>query len=572
MCRSEGNSTGGGVGGLVGSTCGEIEASYAVGPVSGTVAAGGLVGTGRSLRVRFSYWDLDTSGRRVGVGSHDVNDNGVIDGTESPRIGVAGMTTSELQAPTDYEDIFETWNVDLNPPFIGEGEADDPWDFGTATQYPVLSRDLNGVGGATWQEFGYQIRTGPTLTASTSDGQAQVNLSWTAADLSSWSPAPGNTYTVTRDNGTTVEMIAQGLTGTAYNDTGVTTGRRYIYQLTVVVDGGEAARSAPVAVTAGRANQPPVAVGTLANRSLQVGSMASVVVEVAGAFSDPDNDTLTYGASSSPSSVASVSQSGSQVTVTPGVAGRATVTVTATDAGGSNTSATHRFTVTVGNNYDSDGDGLIEISSLAQLDAVHHDLNGNGIPDYSDDAAAYVAAFPSPFDRMGCSFEGCSGYELEADLDLDTNGSGDADAGRCVLERRRRLGADRPARVRFLSDADRSLPHDVRGQRAFHLQPVRQPRQLFRSVRWGCSGRCRREPQTDRCGRDGHRSCRRIDRGQSGPRHQRPDLGTGVRRAAGRRSDRGQSATHPPRQQLCGGHEHGTADGVSSRGRFGHHF
>ena len=429
MCSFEGNSTGGGVGGLVGSTCGEIEASYAVGPVSGTVAAGGLVGTGRSLRVRFSYWDLDTSGMRVGVGSHDVNDNGVIDGTESPRIGVGGMTTSELQAPTDYEGIYETWNVDLNPPFIGEGEADDPWDFGTATQYPVLSRDLNGVGGATWQEFGYQIRTGPTLTASTSDGQAQVNLSWTAADLSSWSPAPAITYTVTRDNGTTVETVATGVTGTGYNDTGVTVGTRYTYQLTAVVDGGVAARSAPVAVTAGRASQPPVAVGTLANRSLQVDSMTSVVVEVSGAFSDPDSDTLTYGASSSSSSVASVSRSGSVVTVTPGVAGRATVTVTATDAGGSNTSATQRFTVTVGNNYDSDGDGLIEIQSLAQLDAVHHDLNGNGIPDNSDDSAAYTAAFPSPLDRMGCGFEGCSGYELEADLDFDTNGSGDADSG-----------------------------------------------------------------------------------------------------------------------------------------------
>ena len=429
MCSFEGTSTGGGVGGLAGSSCGDIEASYARGPVSGTAATGGLVGTGPYLGARFSYWDLDTSGRRVGVGSHDVNDNGVIDGTESPRIGVGGMTTSELQAPTEYEGIYETWNVDLNPPFIGEGEADDPWDFGTAAQYPVLSRDLNGVGGATWQEFGYQIRAGLTLTASTSDGQARVNLSWTAADLSSWSPAPGITYTVTRDNGTTVETIAEGLTGTGYNDTGVTAGRRYTYRVTAVVDGGEAAQSAPVAVTAGRANQPPVAVGTLANRSLQVGSMTSVVVEVAGAFSDPDNDTLTYGASSSSSSVASVSRSGSEVTVTPGVAGRARVTVTATDAGGSNTSATQRFTVTMGNNYDSDGDGLIEIDSLAQLDAVHHDLNGNGIPDRSDDSAAYTAVFPSPLDRMGCGFEGCSGYELEADLDFDTNGSGDADAG-----------------------------------------------------------------------------------------------------------------------------------------------
>ena len=429
VCSFEGTSTGGGVGGLVGSSCGDIEASYARGAVSGTAATGGLVGTGLYLGARFSYWDLDTSGMRVGVGTHDVNDNGVIDGTESPRIGVEGMTTSELQAPTDYEGIYETWNVDLNPPFFGEGEADDPWDFGTATQYPVLSRDLNGVGGATWQEFGYQIRAGLTLTASTAEGQAQVNLTWTAADLSAWSPAPGITYTVTRDNGTTVQTIAEDLTGTGYNDTGVTTGRRYTYRVTAVVDGGEAARSAPVAVTAGRANQPPVAVGTLANRSLLVGSMTAVVVEVSGAFSDPDDDTLTYGASSSPSSVASVSRSGSEVTVTPGVAGRARVTVTATDAAGSNTSATQRFTVTVGNDYDSDGDGLIEIDSLAQLDAVRHDSNGNGIPDYSDNSAAYAAAFPSPFDRMGCGFEGCSGYELEADLDFDTNGSGDADAG-----------------------------------------------------------------------------------------------------------------------------------------------
>ena len=429
MCGFEGTSSGGGVGGLVGSSCGYIEASYAVGPVSGTAATGGLVGTGAYLGARFSYWDLDASGMRVGVGSHDVNDNGVIDGTESPRIGVEGMTTSELQAPTDYEGIYETWNVDLNPPFFGTGEADDPWDFGTATQYPVLSRDLNGVGGATWQEFGYQIRAGLTLTASTADGQARVNLTWTAADLSAWSPAPSITYTVTRDNGTTVQTVAEGLTGTGYNDTGVTTGRRYTYRVTAVVDGGEAARSAPVAVTAGRANQPPVAVGTLANRSLQVGSMTSVMVEVAGAFSDPDNDTLTYGASSSSSSVASVSRSGSEVTVTPGVAGRATVTVTATDAGGSNTSATQRFRVTVGNDYDSDGDGLIEIDSLAQFDAIHYDLNGNGIPDRSDDSAAYTAVFPSPLDRMGCGFEGCSGYELEADLDFDTNGSGDADSG-----------------------------------------------------------------------------------------------------------------------------------------------
>ena len=52
------------------------------------------------------------------------------------------------------------------------------------------------------------------------------------------------------------------------------------------------------------------------------------------------------------------------------------VTVTATDAGGSNRTATQTFTVTVA--QDADGDGLIGIHTPAQLDAVRHDLDGDG--------------------------------------------------------------------------------------------------------------------------------------------------------------------------------------------------
>ena len=82
--------------------------------------------------------------------------------------------------------------------------------------------------------------------------------------------------------------------------------------------------------------------------------------------------------------------------------------------------------MTVGHDYDADGDGLIGISNLAQLDAVRYDLDGDG---YAGTVAAYAAAFPSPLDRLGCGVDGCSGYELLADLDFDTNNSGDADAG-----------------------------------------------------------------------------------------------------------------------------------------------
>ena len=418
--------SGGGVGGLVGSSCGVIRVSYATGEVSGDVAVGGLIGSGY-VRVQSSYWDLETSGVRVGVGEDDENDNGVIDGTESQRLGVGGKTTTELQKPTDYTGIYAAWNVDLDGSPFSSGEVDDPWDFGTSTQYPVLSVDFNDDDRATWQEFGYQVRDSLTLTAATTANQAQVVLSWNAISTSSWSPAPDVSYTLYRDDGTTIEAIETNLTGITHTDTDVTISDPYTYWVAAVVDGGEAARSAPVSVIAGGANQPPVSVGIIADRQLTVGSMA-VEVDVAAAFQDPESDTLTYAATSSRTSVATVSRSGSMITITPESAGRTIITVTATDAGGSNMSASQRFVVTVGNDYDADGDGLIGISNLAQFDAIRHDLNGNGIV-ADDDAAAYTEAFPDAFDRLGCGIEGCSGYELLADLDFDTNGNGRADAG-----------------------------------------------------------------------------------------------------------------------------------------------
>ena len=73
--------------------------------------------------------------------------------------------------------------------------------------------------------------------------------------------------------------------------------------------------------------------------------------------------------------------------------------------------------------YDADNDNLIEISALAQLDAVRYDLDGNGQGVVGDDAVAYAAAFPGLPKGMGCPAV-CQGYELTADLDFDTDGDG----------------------------------------------------------------------------------------------------------------------------------------------------
>ena len=92
--------------------------------------------------------------------------------------------------------------------------------------------------------------------------------------------------------------------------------------------------------------------------------------------------------------------------------------------------------------YDTDDDRLIEINSLAQLDALRYDILGqarSGVPATFTDGLvfplegsefqAYRVAFPDPQGDMGCPLGGCIGYELVTDLDFDTNGSGAADSG-----------------------------------------------------------------------------------------------------------------------------------------------
>ena len=78
-----------------------------------------------------------------------------------------------------------------------------------------------------------------------------------------------------------------------------------------------------------------------------------------------------------------------------------------------------------GRDYDTDDDGLIEITSLAQLDVIRHDLDGDGVSTHAD----HAAMFPNPAPGMGCLYRECAGYELDADLNFDTNSNGEADAG-----------------------------------------------------------------------------------------------------------------------------------------------
>ena len=256
------------VGGLVGTNAKLINSSYATGPVSGSRfhGVGGLAGSGGHL-AGASYWDSTTSG---------------ISSTRD-----RGNTTAELQAPTRYNGIYQSWNLDL----YGDSARDDPWDFGTATQYPALSVDFDGDGEATWQEFGHQLRAGPDLTAEAEQDQAV--LTWTEVDSGNWTPAPGITYNIYRYKDATVATPAVGLDALEYTDSDATDGP-YIYQVAAVVDGGQATHSARIAASNASNTAPEFPSSETGVRSIPENTAAGVDIGAAVAAMDADLDTLTY--------------------------------------------------------------------------------------------------------------------------------------------------------------------------------------------------------------------------------------------------------------------------------------
>ena len=106
-------------------------------------------------------------------------------------------------------------------------------------------------------------------------------------------------------------------------------------------DGLSATQSADIMVEA--ANRAPEAVGAIPAQTITAGQTATV--DVSSFFSDPDGDELAYAAESSHTDAATVSISGSSLTVAAVAAGTATVTVTASDPDG--LSATQSAEVTV---------------------------------------------------------------------------------------------------------------------------------------------------------------------------------------------------------------------------------
>ena len=116
------------IGGLIGLHVGSVTASYAAGTTTGSAAAivGGFAGAASSTAAAItnSYCDTDATTQSACIGAH----------TAGATATSTGYTTSDLQTPTGYTGIYESWNIRLG----ADNMLDDPWSFGTSSQYPTI--------------------------------------------------------------------------------------------------------------------------------------------------------------------------------------------------------------------------------------------------------------------------------------------------------------------------------------------------------------------------------------------------------------------------------------------------
>ena len=122
-------------------------------------------------------------------------------------------------------------------------------------------------------------------------------------------------------------VATAGVSGSTLTISGVAEGSTTVR--VAASDPGGLSASHGVSVTVGGRNQAPEAVGTIPDQTVAAGE--SAVVNLSLYFSDPDDDALTYDASSNDPGVATASVSGSALTIAGMVVGRARVTASATD-------------------------------------------------------------------------------------------------------------------------------------------------------------------------------------------------------------------------------------------------
>ena len=278
------------------------------------------------------YFDCST-----GTASHsvyDVTDDGLINNADITAVSQA-ITDNSLTGDVSEDGRINYVDFDLVTFAVAQG-------FSIPTNSaPAIGDTLPDV--EVWNSFTHEVYA--HLHFSDPDGDA-LTYAATTSDSTIASVDVGGV------GNSTVYIYANAL-GTA--------------TITVIVTDTNDATTTQT-FTATVVQRPPTAVGTIPDQTVNIGGTAATV-DVSSYFSGPDGGPLTYTASSSDTTIATVSVSNATVTITGVIARTTTITVTATASNG--LTATQTFSVTVEEleetTQPSSADAIPGLSSEEQL-------------------------------------------------------------------------------------------------------------------------------------------------------------------------------------------------------------
>ena len=401
-----GNVTGAGfdIGGLVGDNGGSIINSYAMGVITGGGDIGGLIGDNRENgRVIASYWDTSTS--RIMHSAAGV-----------------GKTSTELKSPTIATGIYRDWSTEN-------------WDFGDSNHYPAL-----------------RYVKGGNLNACTTD----ITISSTASPCGLLLPdqnvrdrglaevfffADGEPASVVLDPpfyhldynydmliatlGLNIQLRPYALNNNAKITISDHNNRNYF------ADKPNAAVSDPISLEANETTLTIVITDTIDDNPVNttytfvIMRLLPLMVDVSSsrlriilepATPDPDGGGLSYQWQQQQPGLGWSNIAAATTTtywLPPDADGsiRYRVNIEHTDGGGYITDYPVQgpFRASV----DDDGDGLIDIYTLEDLDAMRYQLDGR----------AYRLSESAEPNMRGCPVAGCRGYELVQSLDFNADTS-----------------------------------------------------------------------------------------------------------------------------------------------------
>ena len=431
-------------GGLVGDNKGSIIASYSRSPVTTSRLSGGLVGNKhREGTVVNSYYDRDES-------------------TQSDTAFGARKTTNQLQTPTSYTGIYQNWNVDIDnsdgDDVLSTG-GDSVWDFGTSQTYPALKLDVNKDGTATIREFGPQQDfvqiTDITLTTDSGSRDVSVGDSITLKFTTNEALTTNPTVTIVEQTITATPVTGEEHTYRAVYRVSNTSPRGLVtYSFgelesaftgrNVILPADEVARESDIRITSS------TSAPTFATNVVEyVVAFVGVAFQQALPSITGGDGVIRHSVTGLPDGLA-YNTGTNTIEGTPTTVGSHTVTIVITDSD----TDTHFDDDTISFNmdvessvdYDLDDDGLIEISTVEQLNAIRFDLDGDGVPSvaylkeqydsgsvptpfqdfsllryYPDGVNLHNQAFPGMNGPAGCPNLRCIGYELTSDLNYATS-------------------------------------------------------------------------------------------------------------------------------------------------------